>query len=234
VLNDFWGGRGWAARARPQYDDAGGLKGFLLDGYFIGTSDPDYVKPYLRPWGLIDVLGRPKGDTVEAFPPHIPRSRFVARLLGRLPTVGYDPRRPELTCPEVVASQPYRAVVELANLEAEPMEQCAFRLSEKNAADFPGGYGFVYEDGVLDVFTGLKAERLVRATLLGPEPPKTIGPGQTLRLQYEVTFSERLCAPREDGKRERVRPLCDLYYLWRGRPYHTDAWLPRVTAAPRL
>jgi len=230
VLNDHWGGKGWAARARPDYDEAGKLKGFRLDGYWIGTSDPDFIKPFLRPWGLIDINGRPKGDTVLAFPPYLPRHRFTAALDEELPIVGYDPRRPERTCPEAVAGKPYRAVVEFTNLEDEPMTQCHFRLSEKNDADFPGGYAFVYEDGVLDVFTDPTAERVVQAEPLGPRPPATIGPGETVRLEYRVTFSQKLAGTRDDGRRERLRPYADLYYLWRGRPYHTDAWLPRVTA----
>lgn len=228
VLNDHWGGRGWAQRAKPQYDDQGNLRGFLLDGYFIGTSDPDYIKPFLRPWGLIDIDGRPKGDVVYAFPPYVPRHRFVATLQESLPTVCYDPVRKELTCPVVVAGRKYHATVEFTNLEDTPMTQCQWRLSEKNPADFPGGYGFVYEGGVLDVFTDEKADRAVKAKLIGRSPPRLVGPGETVRLRYEIVFDEGLARLGKDGRRKRVRPLCDLYFVWNGRPYHTDAWLPRV------
>jgi len=228
VLNDHWGGRGWADRAKPQYDEEGNLRGFLLDGYFIGTSDPDYVKPFLRPWGLIDIAGQPKGDIIYAFPPYIPRHRFVAALDEELDSVGYDPVRKELTCPAVVAGRKYNATVEFTNLEATPMTQCHWRLSERTLADFPGGYGFVYEDGVLDVFTDEKADRGVKAKLIGRSAPRTIGAGETVRLRYEIVFDEKLAGLGEDGRRKRIRPVCDVYFVWAGRPYHADAWLPRV------
>lgn len=228
VLNDHWGGRGWEARAQPRYGDDGQLQGFLLDGYFIGTNDPLYIKPFLRPWGLIDINGVAKGDTIAAFPPYLPRHRLTATLAGPLPRVGYDPRRPELTCPAVNTNDCYRVTVEYTNLESTPVRQCHFRLTEKNEADFPGGYAFVYANGVLHVFTAARAQRLVKARLLGPPPPRTVGPGETVRLQYEIRFSERLVPRAADGRRQRVRPYVDLYYLWDGRPYHTDAWLPRV------
>ena len=228
VLNDHWGGKGWAQRAKPEYDDAGKLKGFRLDGYWIGTSDPDFIKPFLRPWGLIDIEGRPKGDTVLAFPPYIPRHRFVAELAERLPTVGYAPRRPELTCPEVVADEVYHAAVEFTNLEETPLQQAHFSLSEKSDADAPRGYPFAFADGVLRVHRAAPEAHNVRAKLVSAEPPDRIGPGETIRLEYEITFSPELARTRDDGKRERVRPYADLYYVWEGRPYHTDAWLPRV------
>jgi hypothetical protein len=229
VLNDHWGGRHWAERAKPEYDEQGKLKGFHLDGYWIGTSDPDYIKPFLRPWGLIDIEGRAKGDTVRAFPPYLPRHRFTATLSEELAVVQYHRRRAELTCPEAVAGQTYHGALEFANLEATPMTQCHLRVSEKHDADFPGGYGFVFDGGVLSVLTDPAAERLVKATLQPARVPRTIGPGQTVRLRCEVVFSEKAAGKRDDGNRKRVRPYADLYYVWQGRPYHTDAWMPRVT-----
>ena len=228
VLNDHWGGRGWAKRAKPECDNAGKLKGFRLDGYWIGASDPDYIKPFLRPWGLIDINGQAKGDTIQAFPPYIPRQRFTITLAERLPVVGHDPRHPERKCPEVQAGRVYHATARLTNLEKTPLSQCHFRLSEKNQADFPGGYGFIYQDGVLDLFTCADARREVMAQMADARPPRTIAPGQTIRMDYELTFARSLARTRDDGKRERVRPYLDLYYVWWGRPYHTDAWLPRV------
>jgi hypothetical protein len=228
VLNDHWGGRGWAPRARPEYDEEGRLKGFHLDGYWIGTSDPDFIKPFVRPWGLIDIGGRPKGDAIFGFPPYIPHHRFVPQLGESLPTAGYHPRRPELVAPEVVAGEVYHAAVEFTNLESTPMTQLHFRVSEKNDADFPGGYGFSFADGTMDVNTDPDATRGVQASLVSQPPPREIGPGHTIRLDYEITFSPELARTRDDGKRERVRPFVDLYYVWDGRPYHTDAWLPRV------
>ncbi len=228
VLNDHWGGRGWAKRAKPDYDENGKLKGFHLDGYWIGTSDPEYVNPFLRPWGLIDINGRAKGDTIEAFPPYIPKHRFSITLSETLPTVGYDPRHEERTCPEVAAGTTYHATLEFTNLEDAPLRQCHFRVSEKSGADFPGGYAFAWANGVLDVFTDSSATRKVRARRTGPELPATIAPGETVRTRYEVTFSPELARLRDDGKRERIRPYADLYFVWNRRPYHTDAWLPRV------
>lgn len=228
VLNDHWGGKHWADRARPEYGEDGGLRGFRLDGYFIGTTDPDYIKPFLRPWGLIDIEGRPKGDTVEHFPPYIPRHRFTAGLSEELPVVGYDPRRPELVCPAVQAGRPYEAIVEFSNLEGRPLEQCHFRLSEKLDADTPGGYLFVFDGGVLNVFTDAGAARAVRARVVDGAVPATIGPGETVRLRLEVVFEEKLAALGDGGGPRRIRPYADLFYVWNGRPYHTDAWLPRV------
>jgi hypothetical protein len=136
--------------------------------------------------------------------------------------------RKELTCPAVVAGRKYNATVEFTNLEATPMTQCHWRLSERTLADFPGGYGFVYEDGVLDVFTDEKADRGVKAKLIGRSAPRTIGAGETVRLRYEIVFDEKLAGLGEDGRRKRIRPVCDVYFVWAGRPYHADAWLPRV------
>lgn len=234
VLNDHWGGRGWAERARPQLDAEGKLQGFLLDGYFIGTTDPDYIKPFLRPWGLIDIEGRPKGDTVAHFPPYIPRHSFQARLYGTLPTGGYCPRRPELTVQEVVAGRPYRVLLELQNQEDTPMTQMHFALGDKTDSDYLGGQAFLFTRGQLTMTLNPDAPHRVTARPLGTQPPTTLGPGQKLRLRFEITFSPELATPRADGRRQRVRPYADLWYVWKGRPYHTDAWLPRVAvAAPR-
>ena len=81
---------------------------------------------------------------------------------------------------------------------------------------------------MLDVFTDPHAVRLVMAKRVSAPPPQSIGPGKTVRLRYELSFSPKLAATRDDGTRKRVRPYVDLYYVWEGRPYHTDAWVPRV------
>jgi len=70
--------------------------------------------------------------------------------------------------------------------------------------------------------------RSAQANVAAGPPPTEPAPSDTLRLEYEVTFSPELANTRDDGKRERVRPYVDCYFVWRGRPYHTDAWLPRV------
>lgn len=93
---------------------------------------------------------------------------------------------------------------------------------------YQASYLTIYEDGVLTVLTDSRAERLVRARLVGARPPGTIHPGQTVRLDYEATFSPHLAALNDDSTRRRVRPYADLYFVCEGRPYHADAWLPRV------
>jgi len=228
VLDDHWGGRNWAKRAKPKYDAKGNLLGFLLDGYFIGTHDPDYIKPFLRPWGLMDIEGKPKGDILEAFPPQLPACNFMAILHADLQVKGYDPHHPANTCPVVQAGRPYRVSVEFTNLEQAPFTQMHFRLGEHSDADYPGGYDFVYEDGVLDVFTDTSPDaHKVKAKLLD-YAPGVAWPGKTLSLEYEITFSPELAKPLGNGVKQRVRPLVDLYFVWGDRPYHVDAWLPRV------
>ncbi|MCC6484027.1 MAG: hypothetical protein IT209_04190 [Armatimonadetes bacterium] len=227
VLNDHWGGRGWAARGKAQYDDSGKLKGFLLDGYYIGTTDPDYLKPILRPWGLIDINGLPKGDTVYGFPPYLPKNNFTATLHVDLETSYYDSRHPEWTAPQVKAATTYRATVEFTNKEKTPMTDCHFSLSERSDKDSPGGYAFAFVQGQLHTTANPDERHLVQATLISPKPPTTVQPGQTVTLEYEVTFDPSLDAA-PDGVQKRVRPIANLYYVWDGRPYHTDAWLPRV------
>lgn len=228
VLNDHWGGRGWEARATPQKDDNGNLKGFLLDGYFIGTSDPNFVKPLMRPWGLIDIEGKPKGDTIYGFPPYIPKHKFTARLDADLPSVSYVQRQASWTAPEAKAAHPYRVFVEFTNNEASPMTECRWTLSEKSEKDYPGGYAFAFVQGELHIKGDPSTEHLVKSRPVGKIPPDVIEPGETVRLEYEVIFSPELDTTERGDMRKRVRPLVDLYYVWEGRPYHTDAWLPRV------
>lgn len=232
VLNDHWGGRGWEQRATPKYDAAGKLTGFLLDGYFLGTSDPDYIKPLLRPWGLIDVEGKPKGDTIEAFPPALPRVELTAIIEDSLKIVNYNPRFADWMAPSVTPGKAYRVAVTLTNKEAEPLSQVAFRVGDKQGMDFPGGYSFVYQDGILTVLEQPGSDPLVSAKLLNTRVPRTVQPGQTLRLEYEVTFSKRLAEPTDRGWLQRVRPYAEVWFVLGGRPWHTDAWLPRVTAVP--
>lgn len=228
VLNDHWGGRGWEKRGKAQYDESGNLKGYLLDGYFIGTSDPDYLKPLLRPWGLIDIEGKPKGDTIYAFPPYIPKHTFTAKLHADLEMVPYVQRQPDWKAPEVVADTPYRVTVTFTNHEKTAMTGCRFSLSEKSEKDAPGGYAFAFVQGRLHTHVQPSEEHLVRAKLTGEAPPETIEPGQTVTLEYEVTYDPALDTIVRGGMRKRIRAYCDLYYVWEGRPYHTDAWLPRV------
>ncbi len=99
VLNDHWGGRGWEKRAVAKYEQngkihevpateyrgQGKIRAFKLDGYEIGTGDPLWIKPFLRPWGLIDIHGKPKGDTIFNFPPYLPKHEIRASVEEPLP-----------------------------------------------------------------------------------------------------------------------------------------------------
>ncbi|NOY81010.1 MAG: hypothetical protein GXP31_08395 [Kiritimatiellaeota bacterium] len=234
VLNDHWGGRHWQDRAKPKFDEKGRLIGFNLDGYWIATRDPNWVKPFLRPWGLIDIEGRPKGDVVERFPPYIPLHSLRARLEAKLSEVPYHPRRKDWTAPEATAGQPYTVSVEFLNLEQTPMTGLLFSVGEKTAADWPGGYAFAFVNGQLQRPVPPANAHKIRAERLGPPPPDMVGPGQKVRLTYRIVFSPDLAGHTDRGWRKRVRPYVDLWYVWRGRPYHTDAWLPRVVVrAPK-
>ncbi len=226
VLNDHWGGRGWEKRAKPKYGADGKLEGFHLDGYFIGTTDPNYVKPILRPWGLIDIEGKPKGDTVFGFPPYIPAHTFSASLAEKLSQTWYDPNQKHWLTDEVKAGKTYRTTVRFRNNEKTPMTQCRWSLSERSEKDDPGGYAFAFVQGALQTKRAPVDEHLVRAKVVGASGPEEVKPGQTVTLTYDITFDGNL--DQREGSRKRVRPICDLYYVWEGRPYHTDAWLPRV------
>ncbi len=241
VLNDHWGGRGWEKRARAEYDEKGNLKGFHLDGYFIGTTDPNWIKPYMRPWGLIDIEGKPKGDTIYHFPPYIPRHEVTAQLLEAkdLEILPYDPRRTMKTAPEVIAGRTYHATVRFRNLEDSPMTDLVFTCGDKSEKDYPGGTAFVFVNGRLRPDVEPSEDHLVKTRLVGDEPPKELAPGASVELQYELVFSPELAKRESNGVKKRIRPYADVYYVWEGRPYHTDAWLPRVSvrletaAAPR-
>jgi hypothetical protein len=118
--------------------------------------------------------------------------------------------------------------VTFTNHEKTAMTGCRFSLSEKSEKDAPGGYAFAFVQGRLHTHVQPSEEHLVRAKLTGEAPPETIEPGQTVTLEYEVTYDPALDTIVRGGMRKRIRAYCDLYYVWEGRPYHTDAWLPRV------
>lgn len=231
VLNDHWGGRLWEPRSRAEYDEDGNLRGFHLDGYFIGTTDPNWIKPYMRPWGLIDIEGRPKGDAIYDFPPYIPRHEIAAVLAehGELEILPYDGRRPSKVCPEVVAGRVYHATVTFRNLEDEPMTDLVFTCGDKSEKDYPTGNAFAFINGQMRPNIALSDQHRVKTRLTSDPPPDRLAPGEGVELQYEVVFDESLAAPDRNGWKTRVRPYADVYYVWKGRPYHTDAWLPRVS-----
>jgi len=228
VLNDHWGGRHWQERAKPKYDANGRLLGFYLDGYWIATNDPDWVKPFLRPWGLIDINGRPKGDVIEHFPPRIPLHAFRATLQAELHSVPYQPRRRDWTAPEVEAGKPYKVTVTFLNLEDRPLTDFVLEVGDKTDADWPGGYAFAFVNGRLHRRSAPSTAHRVRARPVGAPPPKQIQPGQKIETTWEITFSKELAGTTSRGWRKRIRPYADAWFVWNGRPYHTDAWLPRV------
>jgi hypothetical protein len=231
VLNDHWGGRHWAERAKPDRDENGNLRGFFLDGYRIGTTDPDYIKPFMRPWGLIDIDGKPKGDTVYAFPPRVPGHTFTATLRAELPDVPYHPQRKDWTAPEVKAETPYRVTVEFRNDDALPLTDVTLSIGEKTPGDAPEGYAFAFVNGRLHRPAPRAEGRRVTCKILTGAAPATLAPGTGFRLEAEIRFSADLATTNDRGWRNRVRPYADVYALRAGRPVHFDAWLPRVVVA---
>lgn len=229
VLNDHWGGKYWEGRARAEYDDNGNLRGFHLDGYFIGTSDPNWIKPLVRPWGLIDVYGEPKGDIVFEFPPYLPKHTITAELSETLDITGYDPNRPEKTTPYVVTDTVYHATVFFQNDEDQPMTDLVFLCGDKSDADYPAGNAFENIAGQVQPAINASNQRRIRVTRTSPEPPKSLLPGESVTLTYELVFPSSVNWEEALGWKKRMRPYADVYYRWDGRIYHTDAWLPRVT-----
>lgn len=230
VLNDHWGGRYWEPRAKAEYDEQGNLKGFHLDGYFIGTSDPNFIKPLLRPWGLIDIDGKPKGDTVFALPPYIPKHTFIAEMEGQdsLPHKPWWSGGEAWTAPEVVAGKPYRVTVTFTNEDTVTMRNCTWAVGDKTEKDYPDGYAFAFVQGQLHTNRAPSDEHLVKSKLLSGDLPTEVAPGQTVTMEWEIVFDASLDSKDGGGHRKRIRPIADMWYLRHGRPYHTDAWLPRV------
>lgn len=117
-----------------EYVGQGTLRGFKIDGYDIGTSDPNWVKPLLRPWGLIKQDGTPKGDIVFNFPPYLPQHVFTARIVEPLEA---DRR--------AVAGRPYTVEVAFTNHEETPMTD--FRLEMIGRDDAAAKIRFEQLDG---------------------------------------------------------------------------------------
>lgn len=189
VLNDHWGGRGWESRATKELDENGNLKGFRLDGYWMPTTDPNWIKPFLRPWGLIDIEGKPKGDTVFNFPPYIPKHDY---------TITFDEPLKENT---ITAGHEYALTVAFTNREKEPMTD--FRM-DMIGRDDPA--------------------KKVRYKLTGGDEATTIAPGQTLKRTYTAVYPKDLAG----ADSHRARGFADAHFSWKGRPWHTDAWMPRA------
>ncbi len=189
VLNDHWGGRGWEKRATKELDEKGNLKGFHLDGYWMGTSDPNWIKPFLRPWGLIDINAQPKGDIVFNFPPYLPKHDFEITI------------EEPISNKTVAAGHEYPLTVKFTNREDSPMSD--FKM-EMIGRDDPA--------------------RTVQYRFVSGDETTTIAPGQTLTRRYTALYPIGLIG----AESHPARGFADAHYTWKGRPYHTDAWMPRV------
>lgn len=189
VLNDHWGGRGWESRAKAEYDADGKLKGFHLDGYWMGTSDPDWIKPVLRAWGLIDIEGRPKGDTIFSFPPTLPKHDFEIAFQ-------------EPISKAVFAGHEYAFEVRFTNREKTPVTD--FRM---------------------EMIGRSKQAKKVQYRFVGGDEATTIAPGKTITRRYVAVYPEELVGEKSYD----ARGFADAHYTWNARPYHTDAWMPRVS-----
>lgn len=64
TLNDNWGGRHWADRAVPIYDDQGNITSYTVDGYPVGLD----IYPHFYNGGLIDINGNAKDNLMDLFP----------------------------------------------------------------------------------------------------------------------------------------------------------------------
>jgi len=115
---DLWEGRGWRKRAKPVKDDKGRIIHYLVDGYPKRANE---LGPFFRPWGLVDLKGRPKGNLLEEFPPYIPKHKFTAEFV--------PPRRAKTA----KAGQPYRIRLVLRNQEKTPMTGLRFAMYARAA-----------------------------------------------------------------------------------------------------
>lgn len=103
---DLQEGRGWRRRAVPQLNAEGQIDHYLVDGYF---KRPDELGPFFRPWGLVDVKGRSKGNLHLEFPPYIPKHTIHALFVEPVQRVR--------------AGQSYRVQVIFRNDEQRTLER---------------------------------------------------------------------------------------------------------------
>lgn len=142
------------------YHGQGTLRGFKIDGYDIGTGDPLWIKPLLRPWGLIKQDGTPKGDIVFNFPPYLPQHSFTARIT--------DPLEPDK---RVVAEREYSVTVTFTNEEASPMTD--FRLAMIGRDEFAEKIRFRNLDG--DSVTTLAPGQSITRRFVAIYPESLVG-----------------------------------------------------------
>lgn len=110
---DLLEGRGWRRRAIPVHDDAGNIVEYRVDGYRKMENE---LGPFFRPWGIIDIEGKPKGDLHLEFPPYIPKYELTTAF------VAYPGNA-------VKAGQAYRVRVRFTNNEDEDLTGVRFSIA---------------------------------------------------------------------------------------------------------
>jgi hypothetical protein len=67
----------------------------------------------------------------------------------------------------------------------------------------------------------------VKYRFVGGDDVPTVMPGETITRRYTAKYPSGLI----DADPYRARGFADAHYTWEGRPYHTDAWMPKVAIA---
>ena len=217
-LNDLWGSMGLKKRAIIEYDRNGGPAYWLLDGYRL-PYEPGAMDPRFRAWGLIDIEGNPKGDTIRHFPPCIPRSSVWAVLADKPPSpqpsparggegaVGHPnplpPKGGEGAAGSIFPGVAYRVRVSILNKETDPFDKLRFSM---------------------DVFQGAKRKE-VQFKDLGTSELAALASDATASRDFELVASPSLA-----GHELRVQGGCE--YDWHGQPYYADGWLKLSIASP--
>lgn len=113
-LNDHWGSMSWKKRATIERNKDGDPAFWILDGYKLPYA-PDAMEPQFRAWGLIDIDGNPKGETIKHFPPRIPSSSIRAEFVDN-PSGTVFPR------------VPYKVRITCTDKESDPCENLRFSM----------------------------------------------------------------------------------------------------------
>jgi|GEM_PF-896846 len=113
-LNDLWGAMGWKKRATIERDKNGDPAFWILDGYKLPYA-PDAMDPQFRAWGIIDINGNPKGNTIKNFPPKLPANAIKTEFVDN-PTGAVFP------------GVPYRVRITFTNRETEPFSGAQFSM----------------------------------------------------------------------------------------------------------
>lgn len=110
---DLLEGRGWRKRAVPLRDGSGNIVEYMVDGYRKLENE---LGPFFRPWGIVDITGKPKGNLHLEFPPYIPKHMFEAEFAAPIPENRVRPQKM------------YRARATFRNDEDQPMEHVTFEV----------------------------------------------------------------------------------------------------------